>query len=123
MPRAEQLRHAKQKQRTMQRRAGLVHIQLVVPEATAQRLALVRESGALVEFLNDALDRHVIRVADYPVLADIAWNLANELISAREAFALYERNWRHVRSERLTPVETQLIERLTHEFGNGVINA
>ncbi len=123
LPRVEQLRHAKQKQRAQQRRAGLVHIQLVVPVATAERLAVVRESGALIEFLNDALDRHVVRIADYPALADVAWNLADKLIPAREAFALYERNWRHIRSEKLTPLETQLIARLTQEFGNGVINA
>jgi hypothetical protein len=101
----------------------LVHIQLVLPEATVERLAVLRESGALVEFLNDALDRYVIRIAEYPALADIAWNLADKFIPAREAFALYERHWKYIRSEKLLPAEARLIARLTTEFGNGVINA
>lgn len=90
-----------------------------LPEATAERLAVVRQSGALVEFLDEALAHHVISIADYPVLAGTTWNRTDKVIPAREAFALYERNWRFVRGEKLTVRETQLLDRLTGEFGNG----
>lgn len=70
-----------------------------------------------------ALERSVLRIADYPQLADIAWNRQGEFISARDAFQLYERNWRFVRTAALDPKERLLIERLAREFGGGLINA
>ena len=38
-----------------------------------------------------------------------------------DACALYESNWRFVDEAPLTPRERRLIERLTRQFGNGVI--
>jgi len=68
------------------------------------------------------LDRMLVRVADYPQLRDLAWNRSDQLIPAREAFALYERNWRFVEANRLDEAERALIERLKAQFGSGVIN-
>jgi hypothetical protein len=123
LPRAEQLKQAKRRQRARQRGAGLVHVQLATPKALAAKIAVARRAGTLEHALNEALDRAVIRVSDYPQLADLAWNRNDEFIAAREAFQLYERNWRFVDMKSLTPRETQLIDRLKLEFGAGVINA
>ena len=68
------------------------------------------------------LDRLVVRIDDYPQLRDLAWNRSGGLIQAREAFQLYERNWRYVDVNRLEANERALIERLTVEFGGGVVN-
>jgi hypothetical protein len=62
--------------------------------------------------------------ADFPELALLLWNrdLARPL-SASDAFAIYERNWRFVDQTRLTNRETQFIRDLTNAFGNGVLLA
>ena len=57
---------------------------------------------------------------DFPELGMLVWNRDNARpIEREEAFELYERNWRHVDAEHLTPAEAQLIEALTQEFGQG----
>jgi len=57
---------------------------------------------------------------DFPELGMLVWNRdAARPIDRKEAFELYERNWRHVDAENLTPAEAQLIEALTEEFGHG----
>ena len=59
--------------------------------------------------------------AEFPELKMLVWNRdPARPIAAEEAFHLYERNWRHVNADRLTPREAQLIRRLTDQFGNGV---
>jgi hypothetical protein len=63
-----------------------------------------------------------LRLDDYPQLALLAWNRAVREISGEEAFALYERNWRFVDQESLTPREAALIDRLTRRYGHGVLN-
>jgi hypothetical protein len=63
-----------------------------------------------------------LRLDDYPQLALLAWNRALREISGEEAFALYERNWRFVDQESLTPQEAALIDRLTRRYGHGVLN-
>jgi hypothetical protein len=57
---------------------------------------------------------------DYPELALLCWNRdPARPIPAEEAFALYEGNWRHVDTDRLTPEEAALIERLVDQYGHG----
>ena len=64
-----------------------------------------------------------IRLEDYPQLRGIAWNRnPGGLIDGAEAFALYERNWRFVEEDKLSPDERRLIECLTRQFGNGTLN-
>ena len=63
-----------------------------------------------------------INVDDYPQLRLLAWNRAVREIDEDEAFALYERNWRFIEEESLTADEAALIERLTVQCGNGILN-
>jgi hypothetical protein len=123
LTRAEQLRRAKRRQRARQRAAGLVHVQLTVPRDLAEKIAVARQTDLFAEVLDQALDRAVIRVRDYPQLADLAWNRSAEFIPAGEAFRLYERNWRLVDANAILPDERRLIERLKAQFGGGVMNA
>lgn len=121
--RAEQLRRAKRAQRDRERRAGLVNVQLVLPGQTAAKLAIARRAADFPDLLDEALDQLLVRLRDYPQLGDLAWNRTDEYIPAKEAFQLYERNWRFVEPDRLEPEERALIERLKARFGGGVINA
>jgi hypothetical protein len=121
--RQEQLRRAKRAQRERERRAGLVNVQLVLPTETAAKLTTARRSDRFAEDLDEALDRLVVRLADFPQLRDLAWNRTDEYVPAQEAFQMYERNWRFVEVDRLDPNERALIERLKQTFGGGVINA
>lgn len=121
--RAEQLRDAKRKQRARERAAGLVHVQLRLPAPVAAKLVAAARTTEFTQGLGAFLDRVVVRLADYPALRDIAWNRAEEFVPAREAFALYERNWRFVDPGKLDELELALIRRLSNEYGAGVIHA
>lgn len=62
----------------------------------------------------------LIRLEEYPQLRQIAWQLgAVQQVTAQEALALYERNWRHVERASLTQKESTLIDALAREFGGG----
>jgi len=63
-----------------------------------------------------------IQIHNFPQLKLLAWNVKVDTIEDAEAFALYERNWRHVDQAALTVDELALIERLKRECGNGVMN-
>lgn len=121
--RAEQLRRAKRAQRAREREAGLVTTQLTLPKETARKLAAARRAEHWPHLLDQALDRILVRLADYAQLQDLAWNRVDDYIPAPEALALYERNWRLVDPDTLEPAERELIERLKAEFGNGELNA
>lgn len=121
--RKEQLRRAKRAQRERERRAGLVNVQLLLPQPVADKLTAIRGLPGFAGLLDAALDHVVIRIHDYPQLSDLAWNRNDEFIPAEEAFKLYERNWRFVEPGRLEPREQELINRLKAEYGGGVINA
>lgn len=63
-----------------------------------------------------------IRLADYPLLREVAWSTDHEAeLTPSEAFALYERNWRHIDREAMSPRERHLVERLTKTVGKGVL--
>jgi hypothetical protein len=123
LSRVEQLQLAKRKQRARQRRAGLVDVQLTLPQQMAEKLSVARRSTEFLELLDAALNAQVITIAEYPALADLAWNRTEPLISAREALNLYERNWRLVDTAGLSRQEQELIERLARKYGGGVIHA
>lgn len=61
-------------------------------------------------------------IDDYPELALLAWNRVVRNIAGDEAFALYEANWRFVDEKNLVPGERALIDRLTRQYGHGVLN-
>jgi hypothetical protein len=121
--RTEQLRAAKRNQRERERAAGLMHVQLRLPRPVATKLVAAARAPEFADALAAFLDHVVIRLADYPALQDIAWNRAEEFISAREAFGLYERNWRFVEPGKLDAREQALIRRLADQYGEGVIHA
>jgi hypothetical protein len=121
--RRAQLREAKRAQRRRERRAGLAPVQLRLPRALGAKLLRASHDAGFAAELERFLDDLLIRVADYPTLAELAWNRAEGRIAAREAFGLYERNWRFVDAARLTPSERALIERLAARYGAGLINA
>lgn len=57
----------------------------------------------------------------YEGLRELAWNRdPARAISAAEAFALYERNWRHLEGRSLSDAERRLVAELRERFGNGV---
>lgn len=61
-----------------------------------------------------------IRLADYPQLAALAWQVRGSTeISARAAFDIYERNERHIDQDNLTPEEAGLMDGLKKVFGDG----
>jgi hypothetical protein len=63
-----------------------------------------------------------VEIARYPNLRLLAWQLHRERIGEAEAFALYEREWRHVDVSRLGPEERRLIRHLMDTYGHGVLN-
>jgi len=118
-----QLREAKRAQRERDRAAGLVLCQLKLQPETATKL---REALGVPGFEDDLrafIDRELVEVARYPELALLCWNRRDRFIRAREALALYERNWRFVDEAHLAPEERALIDRLAREYGNGIIHA
>jgi transcriptional regulator with XRE-family HTH domain len=61
-----------------------------------------------------------LRVGDYAQLARLAWQLdAATEITARDAFDLYERNWRHVDVPALDAREREFVRTLAQRFGAG----
>lgn len=62
-------------------------------------------------------------IGQYPQLALIAWSRQrDDVVTAEEAFGLYEGNWRFVDQDLLEPAERDLIETLTNTYGNGLMN-
>jgi transcriptional regulator with XRE-family HTH domain len=63
-----------------------------------------------------------IRLADYPMLREIAWSTDPKAsVTPAEAFAMYERNWRHLDHEAMAPREQALVAHLTAGVGKGVL--
>lgn len=59
-----------------------------------------------------------IRLADYPQLAQLAWQVhGTEILTPQEAWGIYERNWRHVNTNALMEHERNLIDALRLVFG------
>lgn len=61
-----------------------------------------------------------IRVADYPQLKRLAWQLHGvATITPQDALGLYERNWRHVDIAALEADERSLVNALVQHLGGG----
>ena len=86
---------------------------------------LVQALGLTIELLDPSQGVRLspvlpktIRPTDYPQLKKLAWQLKeDQSLLPEEALNLYERNWRHVRTESLEPAERQLIDALLAAFG------
>ena len=64
-----------------------------------------------------------IRIADYPQLRRLAWQLAPATeLTPEEAWGTYERNWRHVDTSSLDARERQLLENLARILGRKPLN-
>jgi hypothetical protein len=63
-----------------------------------------------------------VDVSQFPQLRRLAWNLADGVdLTPQEALSLYERNWRHVDHEALTPQESAFIDHLVSTVGKGTL--
>jgi transcriptional regulator with XRE-family HTH domain len=61
-----------------------------------------------------------ISLIDYPQLKQLAWQVqGTDTLSPKEAWDIYERNWRHLDEQALTEGEQQLIDALHLAFGGG----
>jgi len=59
----------------------------------------------------------VVRIADYPQLKRLTWNVHGvDALSPRDAWAIYERNWRHVDETALDARERALVDALRLAF-------
>lgn len=123
LTRTEQLRAAKRAQRQRERRAGFTAIEIRLPQAHVAQLRTVMRASRFRKTLEQFLQDAVVDIEQWPKLRELAWNRADRWIPAEEALALYERNWRFVEPAELTKGEADLIERLKHRFGGGVLNA
>jgi len=62
----------------------------------------------------------VVRLDDYPALKQLAWQLPGVVeLTPAQALDLYERNWRHLDRQALTPREQRLVQALVDELGGG----
>ena len=122
LPRAEQLRAAKRAQRERDRDAGFVLCQLKLRSQLAARLRNAFATPGFEEELEAFLDEAIIDAREYPNLELLCWN-RDRFLTSRDAFGLYERNWRFVDIKKLGDRERALIERLAAKYGNGVLNA
>ena len=120
--RADQLRRAKRAQRERDAAAGLVLCQVKLRPQTAAKLrdtlALSGAEDALEAFLDDL----VVDAREYSGLRDLLWNRTDTRVTAREAFDLYESNWRFLEPADLSVAERGLIDRLARRFGGGLLN-
>ncbi len=64
-----------------------------------------------------------VQLANYPQLRLLAWNRAADAwVEEADALALYEREWRHVDQQALTPDERAFIDHLAQAYGSGVLH-
>ena len=62
-------------------------------------------------------------IGDFPQLRLIAWNRnPRDAITGEEAFDLYERNWRFIDQAAMLAAERALLDRLTREYGHGILH-
>ena len=69
--------------------------------------------------LSAFLDAETVEADRYPQLKLLCWDRRSPLLSAADAWSLYERNWRLIEPGQLEPAERQLIGRLALRFGAG----
>jgi hypothetical protein len=122
LSRLEQVRAAKRAQRERERAAGVRSVSFKLGARDGERLRVALQQPDFETQFGLLLDDLVVEVAAYENLALLCWNRRARYISAADAFALYERNWRLVDQRRIKAAERALIERLAVRYGNGVLN-
>jgi hypothetical protein len=124
LPRAEQVRLAKRKQRARDRRRGLQTVALKLPRDQAEPFRMLARLPEFEHELKEFLDARAVRVDDYPLLRDLLWTCRRpDILPAREAFDTYERNRRFVNPTELDDREKELIDRLQRRYGAGANHA
>ena len=61
-------------------------------------------------------DDTLIPLSEYPQLKKLAWQLNKSELTPQEALNLYERNWRYVNVNEMSPKERELIQSLLFFF-------
>jgi hypothetical protein len=122
LERREQLRVAKRAQRERDRREGRVLCQVKLRPRNAEMLRAGLGIPGFEEELREYLANTIVDVEQFPNLKLLCWNRKGKYLTDREAFGLYERNWRFVDTARLDDQERDLIDKLAGRFGNGVLN-
>lgn len=117
LSRAEQLRAAKHAQRQREREAGLVQARLRLPAPLAEQLTFAAQQPGFEAALSGFLDHETVEAARYPQLKLLCWNRRSPLLSAADAWSLYERNWRFIDTGQFDAAERALIDRLALRFG------
>ena len=121
--RREQLRVAKRRQRAKERQAGFGLYQVKLAVQYRDRLKAGMQDERFIQDFCGFLKHEIVSIDEYPNLALLCWNQDVLYMTRREAFDLYERNWRLVDDASLEDHERGFIDELVREFGQGVINA
>ena len=100
LSRSEQLRAAKR----AQREAELVLAQLRLPAPLAAQPRFAARPPGFADALSALLDGETVETARYPQLKLLCWNRRSPLLSAADAWSLYERNWRFIGKRPRIPV-------------------
>jgi hypothetical protein len=122
LPRKEQLRLAKRAQRERDRKDGRTLCQVKLREADANLLRAGLGIPGFEDDLREFLANTIVDAEKYENLKLLRWNRSGRYLTEREAFGLYERNWRLVDTARLDEAERSLIDKLARKYGNGVLN-
>ena len=122
LSRREQLRHAKRAQRERERAAGMTVVPMKLAARDAERLRAAMAQPDFARELRGLLDEKLVDTTAFENLAALCWNRHERYLNAKEAFRLYERNWRLVDVRRMKLAERALVDRLQARYGNGVLN-
>ena len=69
-----------------------------------------------------SINTDMVVPAQFPELSLLVWNRNPDApIEGRDAFSIYERNWRMVRTDRLNENEATLIRLLSERYGRGIV--
>lgn len=80
------------------------------------------ERIALLDYMKPTMVemRREIVPAEFPELAKLVWNRdPSRPVDEKEAYALYDRNWRFVDTEHMDARELALVQELDQRYGNG----
>lgn len=94
LSRVEQLRAAKRAQR--EREAGLVLAPLRLPAPLAAQVMFAARQPGFAAALSAFLHAKTVETSRFPQLKLLCWNRRSPLLSAADAWSLYERNWRFI---------------------------
>ncbi|MDQ3205848.1 MAG: helix-turn-helix domain-containing protein [Pseudomonadota bacterium] len=111
-------------QAQLAQRAGIGRQKLIQIEQGRPGVAMAAYTAALDALgLRLALQPTQLRIKDYPQLQRLAWNRpGDELVTERDALALYERNWGLVDQTKMSDRERELLQRLVQKHGGGILH-